>query len=282
MRWLAGAVLARPDVRRAAADVARAARRAEDRAELTTRRELAAELWAAAETPAVAYLVGRRAWPPAAIAAAHRLPPPPVRWLAGAVLARPDVRRAVGRPPRAAAGAVIYGYSPPAGGDVAAVQLDALTAASERTSPRWRRGLGSREGVAVGRGDRIAVAEGEVSAIALALRPDVGHALAVGGASGMARLAAALPACAARRRGVLIAPDADDRDRRARRAGAGLTAALALVRELTRQGIDARLLQPDPAGGGRDAADALAARIDALTAEHGGDQDAAWTAALAA
>ena len=245
-------------------------------------------LWAAGddsdESLAIAYLRRRLAWPPAAVARHYGLPrPPAVRWMPRELLERSG---RLGALPDGSAGAIAYGYTAPVGGDVLALQFDALSAAGERSEPRWRRGMGSRAGLVfrvLGRaaalpryddagvcsGGALAIAEGEATALALALRPDVAEARAAGGTAGMRAAAIAEPP-GDYDAPVLLAPDADP---------AGAAAALRLWAELKAAGRNVRLLLPDRQGGGRDGADRLADRVCALAAVSG--QHEAWLSVLA-
>ena len=245
-------------------------------------------LWAEADdsngSPAMAYLRQRLAWPPAAVARHYCLPrPAAVRWMPRELLARSG---RLGALPDDSVGAVAYGYTAPVGGDVLALQFDALAATGERSEPRWRRGMGSRAGLVfrvLGRaaaapryddagvcsGGAVAIAEGEATALALALRPDVAEARAAGGTAGMRAAAIAAPP-GDYDAPVLLAPDADP---------PGAAAALKLWAELKAAGRNVRLLLPDRQGGGRDCADQLADRVRALAAVSG--QDEAWLSVLA-
>ena len=177
------------------ADAARSLETAEHDA---GKRAAARRLWESAEpdAPIVArYLARRRCWPPPAAAEALGLPSTParVRWATGPQLAACGVR--LGRLPPSASGAAVYAYAP-IGGGVAALQLDALTADGQHAAPRWRRAIGSREGLVfrvrgrAGADGWTAICEGEATAIAVAAAADVAEARAVGGHAGLTLAAA--------------------------------------------------------------------------------------------
>lgn len=163
-------------------------------------------LWAAAapadDSPGRVYLAGRWAWPGSDVPGAPALPAS-VRWL--------DASRAPDRDPAAkwyglprdAAGALVFAWWPStnAGPGPVAVSLEALDAGGERPDQagtgkqRWRRTVGRRTGAvfearaARGEGAPVHVAEGEVSALALALAPwcGPGAVVAAGGTPGLRR-----------------------------------------------------------------------------------------------
>ena len=232
------------------ADAARSLETAEHDA---GKRAAARRLWESAEpdAPIVArYLARRRCWPPPAAAEALGLPSTParVRWATGPQLAACGVR--LGRLPPSASGAAVYAYAP-IGGGVAALQLDALTADGQHAAPRWRRAIGSREGLVfrvrgrAGADGWTAICEGEATAIAVAAAADVAEARAVGGHAGLT-LAAASGASR-----VWLVGDADV-------AGRGAVAKLAA--ELEAAGVAVRVAAARGEGG-RDFADALDATI---------------------
>ncbi len=206
-------------------------------------------------TPAARYLCDTRlVWPP------ERPFPPSVRWVP-----REALPRQLGSPPRDAAGTIVYAFGPPAGGESDALQLDALTAAGERTSERWRRALGPTSGRVFrvdGRAAQgaLALCEGPLTALALALRSDVGEARATGGTAGMR------PTAAAGWEGLVrLYPDADEVGRRAARQ---------LARSL---GQTRRVQLVEHAGvAGEDEADRLAAAVR----EHGWERTLTTLAAL--
>lgn len=153
----------------------------------------ATELWGRGHiperTPAETYLLHvRGAW-----TRANRPLPRSVRWLPTSAMA--GLARSV---PQEAAGCLICAYTD-TGGNVCAVQFEALTHDGERTHKRWRRTQGVKRG-ALFRIDNttsnvVHVAEGEVSAIAIAGRKHGWSAVATGGTAGMAELPQwALPA----------------------------------------------------------------------------------------
>ncbi len=138
---------------------------------------------APAGTPAATYLAGRRCWP-----VDLRELPSAVRWVA-----REAMPRALGAPPAETAGAIVYAFGAGEGQQrrLRALQVDALTAEGERPGKRWRRTLGAARGATfrvrgmASAGGELAIAEGPLSALALALRPYVAEARAVGGTSGL-------------------------------------------------------------------------------------------------
>lgn len=198
-------------------------------------------------SPAAAYLAGR--W--------LRLPGAEAMYLGGAVgwAGAAEVRRACPRwrlPDDGRwAGCLVWRYGPPGGGPPSAAKLEALTVDGALVEPRWRRNIGKLAGLACKLvdlpGGRWHVAEGEVSAMALALRALAlgrGAALACGGTSGLR--AEALPDDG---RPVAVWPDADPQ---------GLAAALRLRDGLRAEGRSCELRGGAGPGGGWDAADALA------------------------
>ena len=171
----------------------------------------------AADTPAAAYLAARLAWPPAGSTLSAPLPPG-VRWTPRAALEALRWREPL---PTAAPGAITYGYAPPRGGPVRAVQLDALDAEGGRTAPRWRFGRGARSGSVFraaapwpsASAAALALCEGEVTALALAASGVAHEVRATGGHGGLD------PALVAGVEGaVLISADGDPDGRRAMRA----------------------------------------------------------------
>ena len=182
---------------------------------------LARELWAASEratvgNPAGLYLVRRWCWPPDRETAGGPLPPD-VRWLprqqfppelkgfpSGSIYTRE------GGAEVEAAGLLLFGFRPVAGGEVAAVSVEGVTQDGDRmdwrrdkpTDPfpciegeRWRRTYGSRKGAAfqAASGDRaVVLVEGEVSALACRWLHPGCRVLACGGASGLLAVARAV------------------------------------------------------------------------------------------
>ena len=228
---------------------------------------------AADGTPSAAYVAGRRAWP---VPLGWKCPPF-VRWVAAervrAVLAGWQL-------PEDAGGCVLFGYQTEAARIVAA-KLEALTAEGGLTRPRWRRNVG-RFGAArfdaLGLpGGELHVAEGELTAIALAVRCRAegrGAALAVGGSSSLAGDRCWDP----EGRAVRIHADRD---------AAGRDAAWKLERALLADGRAARAEGLDAAGrDGLDALDELACAVRERAAIHefdgGMDRAAAERAAWAA
>lgn len=203
-------------------------------------------------TPADAYLAGRFAWP------SHVWPlPADVRWIAAKDVLAVLPRWAL---PMDAAGCLAFAYRDLASNTVRAIKLEALTADGKTCRERWRRNVGKLQGLRFLAcdlpGGRLHVAEGEVSALALAVRcraREYGAATALGGASGMASGAAA---CRDSREGRAVAIHAD-RDR------AGRIAARALRRALVADGLECVALGTSEGGSdGADAADALRAEVE--------------------
>ena len=169
---------------------------------------LAGKLWAAGEratlgSPAGQYLVKRWCWPPEGELAGGPLPPD-IRWLN-----RRQFPARVPGFPAAAEGLLLFGYRPIAGGDVAAVSLEALQQNGDRmdwrrekpTDPypflegeRWRRTYGSRKGAAFEAapgvdGLPVVLCEGEVTALACRWLHPGCRVLACGGTSGLEAVA---------------------------------------------------------------------------------------------
>ena len=252
-------------------DAVRARAAEAEAAELTAKVAAARALWAAAEPDSLilsGYLARRRSWPPRDAAERCGLPstPPRARYAsreAVAAVTAPLTERGTGwQLPHEASGAVVYAYAPTNQQQLAALQLDALTAAGRHPRRRWRRGLGSRRGGAVfrvrgraGPDGWTAICEGEVTALALAAaEPGVYDARAVGGAEGLT------PEAAAGAGRVWIVRDADAPNRRGVRPGP--RAAIELARQLVDAGVVVRE-SPAAGVGGADYADALAAHIAA-------------------
>ena len=154
------------------------------------------------DTPARSYLARGWTWPPADIGPDL---PAAVRWCPAAAVP------AEARLPAEAAGALVFRLTRP---DVRsdleqAVSLEALTAAGERTMPRWRRTFGTRTGrvfeVPVAAGGAVVLVEGERDALAVALALRAGCIRSVGGTAGYRRGAGADLAG----RPVMLVPDAD-------------------------------------------------------------------------
>ena len=155
------------------------------------RRAIAGRLWAAAvpadHTPARTYLAGRWVWPPDGIGPSL---PASVRWLPRGTAGR-DVAADWYDVPKQTAGALVFAYRLP-GGDLAAVELEALLTDGTRPDPRWRRTYGPRTGAAfeaaAGGGETV-LCEGAVTALAARwLHPDC-RVLATGGTSGLEAVA---------------------------------------------------------------------------------------------
>ena len=155
------------------------------------RRAIAERLWAAAapadRTPARTYLAGRWVWPPDGIGPSL---PASVRWLPRGTAGR-DVAANWYGVPEHTAGAIVYAFRQP-GGDLAAVELEALLTDGTRPDPRWRRTYGLRTGAAfeaaAGGGETV-LCEGAVTALAARwLHPDC-RVLATGGTSGLEAVA---------------------------------------------------------------------------------------------
>ena len=192
------------------------------------RRAIAGRLWAAAvpadRTPARAYLAGRLVWPPDFIGPGL---PASVRWLPRGVAGR-DVAANWYDVPEHTAGALVFAYRLP-GGDLAAVELEALLTDGTRPDPRWRRTYGPRTGAAfeaaAGGGETV-LCEGAVTALAARwLHPDC-RVLATGGTSG-------LEAAAQHVKGRLVLEVDGDK--------VGRTAALELAQRLRQAGRDVTL-----------------------------------------
>ena len=155
------------------------------------RRAIAGRLWAAAvpadHTPARTYLAGRWVWPPDGIGPSL---PASVRWLPRGTAGR-DVAADWYDVPKQTAGALVFAYRLP-GGDLAAVELEALLTDGTRPDPRWRKTYGPRTGAAfeaaAGGGETV-LCEGAVTALAARwLHPDC-RVLATGGTSGLEAVA---------------------------------------------------------------------------------------------
>lgn len=233
--------------------------------------DLARSIWAAAgpvpDSPVMAYLARRAAWPaPAMFGAGWPAMRVAIRWMSRAALADVDRRfarfRLLHEFPGDAAGAMVAAYTvvgrPAAeGARVRAVTMDALTADGARTAgERWRRTRGVLNGAAcvmkarVGAG-QIAIVEGEVDALAVVLMAkgavpgygDVGEVRAVGGTSGFQ------PDRAADEGGrpVLLLPDGPGADGKG--TAAGLAAACATRLRAEGRSVQERIRAPgDEAG----------------------------------
>ena len=148
-------------------------------------------MWAAAlpadHTPARAYLAGRWVWPPDGIGPGL---PASVRWLPrGAV--RRDVAAKWYDVPKDTAGAILYAFRQP-GGDLAAVELEALLTNGTRPDPRWRKAYGPRTGAAFEAaegGETTVLCEGAVTALAARWLHSNCRVLATGGTSGLEAVA---------------------------------------------------------------------------------------------
>ena len=220
----------------------------------------AARLWAAARTAdeeirAHTYLVGRTAWPPAE-------PPLPgaVRWID-----RKNWPKGVWPTPPKCAGAILYGYTVVGteSRKPLAVNAEALDAHGKRLrSERWRKCIGSRQGLAFalpGRGfaGPIIVCEGEVDALACFwMRPGAHLIMASGGSGALAALAPGLVKMTRRAGGptVEIEPDGDS---------AGFKGVAELIRALALESVRAHA---HPLRIGGDPAADLRARIKARLA----------------
>jgi len=160
----------------------------------------AAAMWSSAQqadgTPARRYLERRLSWPPL-----DGWPlPQTVRWIAAEGVCRglSWPQRALPRNPWA--GCIVFGYSPSAGSSIQAVKLEALTADGRICRPRWRRNAGSLTGLRFVAcnlpGGCLHLGEGEVTALALAIRCRAlnrGMAAGCGGTSGMTAAACTDP-----------------------------------------------------------------------------------------
>ena len=189
-------------------------------------------LWTATQkadaTPAGQYLMQRLAWPPLD----GWLLPDSVRWVTADIM-RHILRWPVKTLPRSGwAGCIAFGCSDPASGEVHAVKLEALDEGGQLVEPRWRRNLGATRGLRFVAcdlpGGRVHLGEGEVTALALAVRCQArgqGMAVACGGTSGMT--AGAIGNSVGRTVVIYC-----DRDRAGRIAGRRLR------RELRRRGIE--------------------------------------------
>ena len=151
------------------------------------RRAIARRLWAAAvpadDTPARAYLAGRSVWPPDGIGPSL---PASVRWLPRGAVGR-DVAADWYDVPEHAAGVLVFAYRLP-GGDLAAVELEALLTDGTRPDPRWRRTYGPRTGAAFEAapgGGATVLCEGAVTALAARWLHPGCRVLATGGTSGL-------------------------------------------------------------------------------------------------
>ena len=175
-------------------------------------------------TPARAYLAARGTWPP--FGTGPDLPPA-VRWLPPAAWKnlpgwsdRDGLERRLHPPadsvrslrPDATTtlcGAVVFALARP-GCEPDAVTLEAVTAAGRRPAERWRRTCGPKTGrVFTARdvpGGALVLAEGECSALALAVTAAGGCVRAAGGTSGFRPAAVEL----AEGRPVVLVPDADN------------------------------------------------------------------------
>ena len=203
---------------------------------VATTPEMARALWRLAvetcpdisPTPAMAYLVERRAWPPASLG--YELPPT-VAWLP-----RPDwpAQWHHYKPPAQAAGAVLFVLTD-ASENIQGVQLEALTAQGRRLPRRWRRTYGPAKGglfwVPNSSPVEIRLVEGPVTALACAwLWPDC-LPLATAGTAGLKGLDAARLKDLGL--AVVVVGDADDQGQEASKAawaaldGAGVAVSLA-------------------------------------------------------
>ena len=183
--------------------------------------------WEASEhatwTPAHDYLAGRMVWPPKGEGCPSL--PPGVRWLDRAAGKALDKLREF---PKDAAGVLVFAYRLP-GGDLAAVELEALLTDGTRPDPRWRRTYGPRTGAAfeAAAGGRATVlCEGAVTALAARRLHQGCRVLACGGTSG-------LEAVAQHVQGRLVLEVDGDK--------AGRTAALELAKRLRQAGRDVTL-----------------------------------------
>ena len=155
------------------------------------RRAIAERLWAAAapadRTPARTYLAGRWVWPPDGIGPSL---PASVRWLPRGTAGR-DVAANWYDVPKQTAGALVFAYRLP-GGDLAAVELEALLTDGTRPDPRWRKTFGQKKGAAfeaaAGGGETV-LCEGAVTALAARWLHPGCRVLATGGTSGLEAVA---------------------------------------------------------------------------------------------
>ena len=194
---------------------------------------LAVRLWEAAgaadKTPAVTYLANRGVWPPERTL--------PVRWLP----ATTPIAVRLDRLPAGTAGLMIFDWRQPGNPKLQAVSLEALTAAGQRTNPRWRRTRGSKRGcvfsVPIQRnpGDPLHLCEGEADALAIRTWRKA-EAWAVGGTGGFEAIVPMLPTD----REICIEADA---------GGPGGRAAAATLAAIRGQGGKARIewTSDDPA-----------------------------------
>ena len=209
-------------------------------------------LWAATQTadatPAGQYLLRRLAWPPL-----DGWPlPDSVRWITADAVRRILRWPAKTLPRGEWAGCIAFGCSDPASSEVRAVKVEALDEGGRRCKPRWRRNIGTTQGLQFVAcdlpGGRVHLGEGEVTALALAVRCQAqgrGMAIACGGTSGMT-------AAAVSNRGGRAVAIHSDRDR------AGRIAARRLRRELRSNGIECEADGVETReSDGVDAADAL-------------------------
>ena len=225
-------------------------------------------LWTKAEPAdrslARSYLARRLAWPPHGIGPCL---PRNVRWLPM------EATRGCNRPagfyglPRGAAGAILFAYRHPGGGDSpGAVSAEALDGAARWLSQRWRRTFGSRAGLvfeaATGPG-AVRVVEGEVSAIAARWLHAGETIRAVGGTTGM--VSAAVQDLDPQQL-VVIESDGDPQ---------GRAAAGRMERQLIEASRPVRV-EDRPGQGGADAADDLAELVTEALAMTDGNPAAAW------
>ena len=249
------------------------------------RAALATRLWDAAGapdgSPGRIYLAARWAWPPVGIGPDL---PASVRWLPREAAPGPVPDAKWRGLPDGAIGALVFGWRAPGetNADTAAVSLEALDRTGRRpdqsgTGRRWRRTFGPRRGAVFTVPGRtvpgpLAVCEGEVDALALALSPwcEASEIRAAGGTSGINANAATDPDAA---RPIVLYPDGDPSGRvRMTRAAVALQAAGRIVE------IECCAPGEDPA---TVLADELAERAAIREFEGGADCDdadhGAWT-----
>lgn len=167
-------------------------RRTEPQPDAEAKRQAAiADLWDKARRdagPIAAYLAGRGVWPP------DRPLPPSIRALPIEAIRALRWRE---EPPPDTALVMACAYRQSRRGPVLALSFEALTAEGCRTTPRWRRTIGTRRGAAFHvPGDpagELHLAEGEADAIAIAFWRGR-EAWATGGTGGMDALALGLAA----------------------------------------------------------------------------------------
>lgn len=241
-------------------------------------RGVANSLWNAGkpadETLAHVYLSKHRhVWPPADVGV--RLPKS-VRWIDASAMRKAGCKGV----PQWAAGAMLCCYENGAG-ETTAVSLEVLDDAGQKGvgKNRWRRTYGSRSHSSfiaqidtrsrradafkvdvVGDWDAVVVAEGEVTALACALKRPGAKVLCAGGTSNMLRTADMAFESASGKTAVVIEIDGDEPGRK---AGAKIVEAHPHANVVK---------SPD----GQDVADVLANSIEEEVERIGGDESTAW------